>query len=121
MRITSLIIGAALMLVGSGAYILTGEPPTLITLAFGMVLVIMAIGAANPRWAGPVQLMSAGLTFMGMMSAASSLPRFFELVSGGEVEQQGAVISTGILGIFCVIHVTMSIRWILANKRSAKS
>jgi hypothetical protein len=114
-----MLTGACLLLIGSGAFIASSEPPTLIPMAFGIVMLILSLGVRNPRWAFPLQLMAAGLAFMGMLSTASSLPLFLTVLGGGSVDNPGSVVATGLLGVLCVVYVTLSVRWYLANRQSS--
>ncbi|RPI69792.1 MAG: hypothetical protein EHM43_00620 [Ignavibacteriae bacterium] len=118
---TTLVIGAAMMLVGSGAFMASNEAGTLITLAFGLVVVILATGAMRSKWTAPIMHMVVGLTFMGMLFSASSVPRLVRMMGGATVDMPFTVVATSILAVLCLIHVTMSIRWFLARKRLSPS
>jgi len=121
MRTSTFVLGAVLILVGSGAFILTSEPPTLIPLGFGLVVVVLALGMGNDRWVRTLRLVMIGLTFMGMVSSASSLSKLVEVAAGGDVAQPGSIVATSLLGICCLVYVTIGIRWMLASKRSLES
>ena len=117
----TLVVGALLILVGSGGFIISSEPATLTVLLFGIVIAALAIGTWKERLTALLMHIAVVVSFVGMILSATSLRRFVDLVSGETMSNETSIVAITILGVLCLIHVTMSIRWFLARKRSSSA
>lgn len=121
MSIGTIVIGALITLTGTGAFIGSGDLLALVPGGMGVVLVVLGwLGIAEQRQAimGHAAVL---LTFVGMVFSASTVVRLLHVIAGDQVERPGAVVAISCAGLLCLVHVTMSIRWFLARKRSASA
>lgn len=114
-------IGAAVTLVGSGAFIFSMEPASLGTLMIGILVFVGGLLMRAPKRTSLVGHLVVVVTFIGMLTSASSLPRTIKLISGASIDSPAASIAATALGLLCLLHVTMSVRWFLARRSLKKS
>lgn len=117
----TIVIGALITLMGSGAFILSSEPATLGTMVVGVVVTLGGVLMRNPARTALVGHLVVIVTFLGMLISAPSIPRTLRLIGGEQVDAPVSSVSAAVLGILCLLHVTMSVRWFLARRRLKKS
>ena len=114
-------IGALISMIGSAFFVLSDEVATLGTLGVGLGLIMLGLFMRAPKREALVGHLAVVVTFLGMLSSASSVPRAFKLAGGTQIDAPWATVSIALMGVLCLIHVTMSVRWFLARRRSNKS
>ena len=110
-----------MILDGSGAFISSSEPATLIPLSVGLVMAVIGMASVNERWSKTLMHIGVLISFASMIFSATALQRLVAMMQDEPVSQPASVVSISILGILSLIHVTLSIRWFLARKRSSSS
>ena len=75
MRFATIIIGALMILDGSGAFIASSEPPTLIPLVVGLVLSGIGLASVQERYAALLMHIGVAVTFIMMIFSATALQR----------------------------------------------
>ncbi len=118
MVFATIIIGALLTLTGSGTFLLSKDPGTLVPMAAGLLLMGLGWWSRRPEKQGLAGHLAVVLTFVFMVFSAPAANQALKLLGGEDVARPYAVIATSIAGILCLIHVTLSIRWFLARRRS---
>jgi len=114
----TILIGAVMTLTGSGAFLLSRDPGTVIPMIAGLILMGLGWWSTKPERQALAGHLAVGLTFVLMVFTAPALNQSLHFFSGDEVARPYAVIATTVTGILCLIHVTLSIRWFLARRRS---
>lgn len=108
---STLVIGALITLIGTGAFMLSRE--------IGAVLIaIPGIGMILLRQRHIAALI---VSTMSMIFTASSVPRLVRMILGETISQPVAVVAVAMASVLFLVHVTMSVRWLVATKRSATS
>jgi uncharacterized membrane protein (UPF0136 family) len=100
-------------------YSLTSEPATLAAVGIGALVGVLALFMReHKRWSLIMALFVSGAA---MLLTAQSVPRFVRVLSGQHMPTPGSVLALTSLSIISLIHLTLGIRWVLGNRRSAKS
>lgn len=111
MNRTTLIIGALVTLIGTGAFMISREIGSVLVAVPGVALIFLR----------RFDIVALIVSTMSMVFTASSVPRLVRMMAGEQMSQPVAVVAVAITSVLFLVHVTMSIRWYLAKKRSATS
>lgn len=111
MKFASTISALLIILIATGAFLISGDILALVPASVGILL-------GSTTYIPLLHRVPVFVAFAGMVFSASSLQRAVRVLSGAEEDHATAVVATALMGVICVVHVTMSIRWHLAQKRS---
>lgn len=117
----TIIVGGLMTLTGSGTFLLSGDLGTLVPMGAGLVLMGLGWWSRSPSRQALAGHLAAMLTFVLMVFSAPALNQIVRLVGGESVARPYAVAATSVTGVLCLVHVTLSIRWFLARKRSTSA
>ena len=118
MVFATIMIGALITLSGSGAVLLSKDPGTVLLMIAGLVLMGLGWWSGRPGKQALAGHLAVVLTFVLMVFTAHATKQVVMLLAGADVARPAAVVATSVTGILCLVHVTLSIRWFLARKRS---
>ena len=121
MVFTTLIVGALMTLTGSGSFLLSKDPGTVIPMVAGLVLMGLGWWSTRPERQSLAGHLAVILTFVLMVFTAPALNQVLHAIAGEEIQRPHAVFATSVTGLLCLVHVTLSIRWFLARRRSTSA
>ncbi len=118
MTTPTLLVGALLVLIGTGSFLVSADLGSLLPAGLGSLVGVLGWLGRSPKRQALAGHLAVGCTFVGMVLSASAAGRLVASLTGAPLERAGATVAIALTGIVCLIHVTMSIRWFLARKRS---
>lgn len=113
------LIGAALVVIGVVAYLVTGmESATALLPAFlGLPLLVLGIVAGAVERSRGVLIAAVVLAALGVLGTSMNVAELPALLTGDDVERPVAVITSTITAVLCLVHVIAGVRWLAANRR----
>ena len=109
----SLGFGTGLIVLGTGAYLASGQasPTALIPAAFGLVLA--ALGVIAKRASSMKHAMHAAVVvaLAGFAGSANGLPELLKLLAGGELERPLAGVAKSLMAIALATFLGLSIQY----------
>jgi len=114
----TLVTGGLITMIGSGAFLVTSDLGALLPVGLGVVLVALGWLGRTPARQALAGHLAVGCSFAGMVFSASAAGRLAGRLAGDTLDRPGATVAIALTGVVCLIHVTMSIRWFLARRRS---
>ncbi len=111
MPATTTALGAALIVLGLGGYVLTGAASltALIPAAFGLLLVVAGVLARNDRWrmhAMHAAVLIALLGFLGSFRGLLGLGKVFD----GTAVRPAAIVSQTIMALLTLAYIVVAVR-----------
>ena len=103
--------GALLIVVGLGAYLLSGRASVtaLIPAFFGLPILGLGTLARSPRHERWAMIGAAALAGLGLMGSASGVPKFITLLLGGTIERPLAAGMQSLMAFFCTAFLAFAI------------
>lgn len=114
----SVLLGALMVMLGTGGFAVTRDAGTLPPVIIGLVLLV--VGWMG-RW-GLTRLLLAvgtGIATLGMIGTAAYLPAVVRVMAGQPLPHPGRIVVLAITGLLCFVYVTMSVRSLVRADRSA--
>jgi hypothetical protein len=120
MPLLSIILGAALLLLGIVGYVLTDMVSwtALIPACFGLPIGLLGLAALEPAWRKHTMHAAAALALLGLLGSVTGIPKVVSLLAGNDVERPGAAVSQTIMAALCLLFVAMAFRSFLAARRA---
>lgn len=122
MPIVCLTLAGLLLILGLAGYFPTGEKTALIPAAVGLVFAVLGAVALKESLRKHMMHAAVGLAlllFVGMAGMAG--PKVPALLTGGELERPGAVLSQALLGLLCGVFVLLGVRSFIAARRKQRA
>jgi hypothetical protein len=120
-------LGVVLILLGVGcySYLLAvrpddASPTALIPAIAGVLFALLGLAALKEAWRMHVMHGAVALAILGGFGVASSVPKFFTWVGGGEVERELAVIAQFITLCLLVVYVVLGVGSFLRARTQRK-
>lgn len=118
----TLAIGAALIALGVGSYVLTGgvSLTALIPAAFGLVMVVAGVLAQNERMrmhAMHAAVLVALLGFLGSIRGVMGLGKVLD----GTAVRPAAIVAQTIMAVLTLIYVVLAVRSFIAARRARRA
>lgn len=114
------LLGAALVVVGVVAYVVTGaESITALVPAFlgAPILVLGFVAGGEARTRGAL-IAAIVLAVLGVLGTAMNLADLPALLAGDDVERPAAVVTSAITAVLCLVYVIAGVRWFLGQRGS---
>jgi hypothetical protein len=120
---TTLLFGVSLVVLGLGAYLVTGRESVtaLIPAFFGLPVVGLGVAALmREAWRKHAMHGAAGLALLGLLGTAKAVPNLLYLLSVGSahVERPAAVVVQSLMALLCVAYLYFSIRSFIEARRN---
>lgn len=117
-QVMSIMLGALLVMLGTGGFAVTRDAGTLPPVIIGLVLVI--VGWIGRRGLTKIFLaVGTGVATLGMIGTAAYLPAVFRLMAGQPLPHPGRIVVLAITGLLSLVYVTMSVRSFVRSERPA--
>lgn len=114
----SVLLGALMVMLGTGGFAVTRDAGTLPPVIIGLVLLV--VGWMGRRGLTRVLLaVGTGIATLGMIGTAAYLPAVVRLMAGQLLPHPGRIVVLASTGLFCFVYVTMSVRSLVRADRSA--
>ena len=116
-------MGAWLIALGIGGYVMTGmvSVTALIPAVFGVVLMLLGVyGRAEGRRRMAMHL-AMGLALVGIVGSIGGLAPALQWLSGGEVERPAAALSRSLMAITLLIYLGLGIRSFIAARANRRA
>jgi uncharacterized membrane protein len=112
------LLGVVLVVVGVGAYVLTGaEHVTALLPAFlGVPILVLGLVAGGESRQRPAIIAATVLAVLGVLGTAMNVAELPDLVAGEDVERPAAVITSAITAVLCLVYAVAGIRWLVASR-----
>jgi hypothetical protein len=116
---TSQLVGAILMVLGVGGYVLSGmaSPTALIPAFFGMVISGLGYYGRHEHTRKTAMHLAMGVALVGILGSARGLMGLPAVLSGGDVERPVAVISQSVMAVVLIWYLFMGIQSFRAARR----
>jgi len=118
-----LAFGAAFVLLGVIAYLVTGmqSVTALIPAFFGVIFVVLGVimrDRSRTRHAGHA---AATLAVLGLLGSARGVPAVIALVQGAEVERPAAAVAQTVMVVLCAAYVALAIKSFLDARKAREA
>jgi uncharacterized membrane protein HdeD (DUF308 family) len=119
---TTIALGAALIVLGLGGYVLTGAVSltALIPAAFGLLLVLAGVLARNDRWrmhAMHAAVLVALVGFLGSFRGLLGLAKVFD----GTAARPAAIVSQTIMALLTLAYIVVAVRSFIAARKARRA
>lgn len=120
---TTLLFGVSLVVLGLGAYLVTGRESVtaLIPAFFGLPVIGLGVAAlVKESLRKHAMHGGAGLALLGLLGTAKAVPNLLYLLSVGSVhvERPAAVVVQSLMALLCVAYLYFSIRSFIEARRN---
>jgi len=116
-QVTSVVLGALMVMLGTGGFAVTRDAGTLPPAIIGLVLMVVG-------WMGRMGLtrvllaVGSGIAALGMIGTAAYLPAVARLMAGQPLPHPGRIVVLASTGLLCFVYVTMGVRSFVRAERS---
>ena len=112
MPLLTLIFGAAFVVLGVIAYLVTGTQSitALIPAFLGVIFVVLGVIMRAPSRTRHAGHAAATLALLGLIGSARGVPAVIALVQGGEVQRPGAAIAQTVMVVLCAVYLALAIK-----------
>jgi len=123
MAMLTILLGAALVLLGVGGYLLTGMVSwtALIPAIFGVPFLVLGLLAGKPTARKHAMHGAAGLSLLGLAGGVMGVPKLVTLLGGGEVARPAAAISQSIMALLCAVFLALCVKSFVDARRQRVS
>ena len=120
---TTLALGIVLVLLGVGAYFGTGgqSVTALIPAFFGVPMAILGLLARDERRLKLTMHVAAVLALVGFLGSARGIPSLITMLGGGEVARPAAAVVQTAMAALCLLFLILAVRSFVQARRSRPS
>jgi hypothetical protein len=116
-QVMSVVLGALMVMLGTGGFAVTRDAGTLPPAIIGLVLLV--VGWMGRRGLTRVLLaVGTGIATLGMIGTAAYLPAVARLMAGQPLPHAGRIVVLAGTGLLCFVYVTMGVRSFVRAERS---
>lgn len=117
----TLVFGVVLVILGVGAYFVTGQESVtaLIPAFFGVVFVVLGRIMNDPAKLKHAGHAAALLAILGLAGSFRGVPSTLTLMQGGEVERPEAAVAQAIMALLCVVFLVGAVKSFVDARREA--
>jgi|694.fasta_scaffold40214_3 hypothetical protein len=117
-QVMSVVLGALMVMLGTGGFAVTRDAGTLPPAIIGLVLLV--VGWMGRRGLTRVLLaVGTGIATLGMIGTAAYVPAVARLMAGQPLPHAGRIVVLAGTGLLCFVYVTMGVRSFVRAERSA--
>jgi hypothetical protein len=119
---TTIGLGAALIVLGVGGYVLTGavSVTALIPAAFGLLLVLAGLLARDERKRMHAMHAAVVIALLGFLGSARGLLGIGKLLDGTAV-RPAAIVSQAIMALLTLVYVVLAVRSFIQARKARRS
>jgi hypothetical protein len=112
-------IGLALLVIGVGGYVLTGASSitALIPAFIGLPVIVLGLLAGREQWRRHAIHAALVLALLGLLGTLMNVAQLPALLTGGNVERPGAVVSSTLTALCCAIYLGLGVRSFRSARR----
>lgn len=119
---TTIALGAALIVLGVGSYVLTNAASltALIPAAFGLVLVVTGVIARNDRMRMHAMHAAVVVALLGFLGSARGLMGIGKVLDGTAV-RPAAIVAQAIMALLTLAYIVVAVRSFIQARRARRA
>jgi fucose 4-O-acetylase-like acetyltransferase len=118
----TLALGAVLIVLGVGSYVLTGaaSPTALIPAAFGVLFVLAGVLARDDRWRMHAMHAAVLIALLGFLGSARGLLGLGKLLDGTAV-RPAAIVAQTIMALLTLGYIVIAVRSFIQARKARRA
>jgi hypothetical protein len=112
-------VGVVLIVLGIGAYVLSGmvSMTAMIPAAFGLVILLLGLAGRQESRRKMTMHVAMLVALVGIIGSVDGLADVPALVSGGVLERPAASIAKALMAVVLIVYLVMGVRSFVAARR----